>query len=119
MSLLEELNKQGVNVDEGLERVMGDESLYEAMLGMFIDEAGSHPICPEDFDKGDLETLIDRVHLLKGFTGNLAMEPLFTGYTQVLTLLRSGRIKEARAEFGRIPAVQEAIIECIKRYTGA
>ena len=119
MSLFEELSRLGVNVEEGLERVMGDDSLYEAMLGMFIDEAGANPVCLEDFDAGDLETLISRIHLLKGFTGNLAMEPLFTGYTQVLAHLRNGRIGEARAEFERIPAIQEAVTDCIKRYTEA
>lgn len=37
MRLFEELKDLGVDVEEGLERVMDDEPLYEMMLGMFID----------------------------------------------------------------------------------
>ena len=50
MSLFEELKELGVDVDEGLERVMEDESLYEMTLSMFIDSVNNNPIRPEDFD---------------------------------------------------------------------
>ena len=50
MTLLEELKQSGVNVDEGLERVMGDRDLYEMMLGMFVDSVRDNPIALEEFD---------------------------------------------------------------------
>ena len=114
MSLFEELKELGVDVDEGLERVMEDESLYEMTLSMFIDS-----VRPEDFDADNIEEIIRRVHLLKGLSGNLAMTPLFTRYTQVLEFLRDGQREVAKAGFERIPAVQTAIIDCIKRYISA
>lgn len=116
MSLLEELKDLGVNVDEGLERVMDDRELYVMTLGMFIDSVNDNPVSPEDFDGDDLETLIRRVHMLKGLTGNLGMTPLFTKYNQVLELLRNCRPDAAKAGFEGIPPIQSAIIECIKRY---
>ena len=115
MNLFEELKDLGVDVDEGLERVMDDEPLYEMMLGMFIDTVNSNPIEIADFDADDLEALIGRVHTLKGLTGNLEMTPLFTGYMQMLDLLRTDRPGEALKEYERILPVQEAIIDCIKR----
>lgn len=117
MSLFEELKELGVDVDEGLERVVDDEPLYEMMLGMAIDTVNSNPIEMADFDADSLDELIGRVHILKGLTGNLAMTPLFTGYVQMLDLLRNDRPKEAGEEYERILPIQAAIMDCIKRYT--
>lgn len=115
MGLFEELKELGVNVEEGLERVMDDAPLYETMLGMFIDKVNDNQIAMEDFEAEDLDVLISRVHILKGLTGNLAMTPLFTGYLQMLDLLRTGRPREAAKEYERILPVQVTIIECINR----
>ena len=119
MSLTQSLKNMGVNVDEGLDRVMGDTSLYEMMLGMFVDSVRDNPVSLEDFDGADLEDLTKRVHILKGVTGNLAITPLFNGYNQSLVLLREGQAAEAREEFARILPVQTEIIDCIKRFKGA
>lgn len=118
MSLLEELKGLGVNVDEGLDRVMGDNSLYEMMLGMFVDAIETTPISPEEFSGSDLNELIRKVHTLKGTTGNLSLTPLFDGYMEALGLLRSGQPAQARAEFERILPIQERIVDCIKRNMG-
>lgn len=117
MGLLEELKGLGVDVDEGLKRVMGDGSLYEMMLGMFISEADNDPVTAEDFDGADIKELTERVHKLKGITGNLSMNRLFTRYTEVLGLLRAGRPAEARAGFEQLLPLQTEIVDCIKRHT--
>ena len=118
MSLLEELKGFGVNVDEGLDRVMGDNSLYEMMLGMFVDAVAATPISPEEFAGSDLDELIRKVHTLKGTTGNLSLTPLFDGYMETLGLLRNGQPAQARAEFERMLPVQEKIVDCIRRNAG-
>ncbi len=115
MGMIEELKDLGLEVDEGLDRVMGDASLYEMMLGMFLDAVRDNPVSLEDFDKGEVDTVIKRVHTLKGITGNLAITPLFNGYTKSLELLRAGRTKDARAEFERLQPVQAEIVACINR----
>lgn len=119
MSLLEELKSLGVDVDEGLDRVMGDSSLYEMMLGMFIDSVNGNRIHPADFDGEDLVELTERVHMLKGVTGNLSMIPLFTQYTQVLDLLRAGRPQEAKDVFVQFQPVQKEIMDCIVQAAGS
>ena len=119
MAMMEELKGLGVDVDEGMERVMGDADLYEMMLGMFLDSIRDNPVASEDFDGSDLDALIKRVHTLKGITGNLAITPLFDGYTESLGLLRDNRPKEAKAIFARILPVQTDIIACINRYRNA
>ena len=118
MSLTEALKDLGVNVDEGLDRVMGDASLYEMLLGMFLDSVRDNPVSLEQFDSGDLDGLIKTIHMLKGVTGNLALTPLFNGYNQSLVLLREGKAAEAKAEFERLLPVQAKIVECIKEHSG-
>ena len=118
MSLLEELKGLGVNVDEGLGRVMGDASLYEMMLGMFVDAIATTPISLEEFSGSDLEELIRKVHTLKGTTGNLSLTPLFDGYMEALGLLRGNQPAQARAVFERMLPVQDKIVDCIKRNMG-
>lgn len=119
MGLIEELRALGADVDEGLERVMGDSSLYEMMLGMFVDSVRDNPVGLADFDGGDLETVIKRVHLLKGVTGNLALTPLFERYTQVLGLLRNGQTAQAKEGFAGILPLQEKMLDCIRQHKGA
>ena len=109
----EELEKLGVDVDEGLDRVMGDESLYEMMLGMFLDALNESPIELGEFDGAD--PLIRKVHALKGTTGNLSLTPLFNGYVEVLGFLRGNQPEEAKAAMEKIIPVQEKIVECIKQ----
>ncbi len=118
MDLVEELKSLGANTDEGLERVMGDQDLYEMMLGMFLDAIRDNPVSPADFDGDDLDEVIRRVHMLKGTTGNLALTPLFNGYNGALGLLRANQPAQAKAEFERMLPVQEKMLECIRRHQG-
>lgn len=115
MSWKNELEELGVNVEEGLDRVMGDESLYTMMLGLFVDEVKGSPISPEEFDTDNYEDLTKRVHALKGTTGNLSIVPLFEGYTEALGLLRNDKPKEAKAVFERLLPIQSKIVACIEQ----
>ena len=112
MTLLEELKQSGVNVDEGLERVMGDRDLYEMMLVMFVDSVRDNPIALEEFD-GELEPLIQKVHLLKGVTGNLSLTPVYNGYQN------GGQAAAAREDLERLLPIQANLIDCIQRSQSA
>lgn len=115
MKSAESLKALGVNVEEGLDRVMGDEELYGMMLGMFIDMINDANIKLEDFDGSNLDDLIKNVHTLKGTTGNLSLTPLFEGYKETLGLLRDNKPKEAKAVYEKMLSVQSDIIDCIKQ----
>ena len=116
MDLLTELEGLGVNVKEGMERVMDDKDLYTMMLDMFVTAIETTPIQPEDFDGGTLDDLIGKIHTLKGTTGNLSIQPLFTRYTQSLTLLREGKPAEAKAAYQELLPIQGQILECIRKH---
>lgn len=119
MGLLDELESLGVDVKEGLDRVMGDESLYKMMLDMFVSAVQTTPIRVEDFDGQDLEELTGRVHSLKGTSGNLSLLPLFTRYKEILGLLRDGQPKEAKAIYEKMIPIENNIIDCIQRHQDA
>ena len=116
MELLEELNTLGVDTSEGLDRVMEDRELYAMMLGMFLDAVREHDITPDDFDSGDMDALIQKVHTLKGVTGNLALTPLFEGYVETLGLLRAGDAARGKARYENLLPAQATIIDCIRRH---
>lgn len=119
MDYMEELKQLGVDVQEGVDRVVGDESLYQMMLGMFLDVVSSNPIQSEDFDGDVFEELTERVHTLKGAAGNLSILPLFTRYTEILELLRDGRASEAKSVFMKAEPIQKNIVDCIRRNQNA
>lgn len=113
MALLEELRALGADVDEGLERVVGDKDLYVMMLGMFADTAEGTPIALEEFG-GPPEPLIEKVHKLKGAAGNLSLTPVFQGLNRTLELLRGGRAAEAREAYAALLPVQDRVLSCIR-----
>ena len=116
MEYRNELENLGLNVEEGIDRVMGDEDFYETMLGIFVDTVNETKINLEDFKKDNLEDLIGQVHMMKGMTGNLSITPLFEGYMEVLVLLRDNKPKEAGAAMEKLLPIQQKIVECIESH---
>lgn len=113
MSLLEEMKALGVNVDEGLERMMGNASLYERMLGKFtkmIDDADIQP----DFDNNDYVEIIEKTHAIKGASGNLSITPVYEAYTEIVSLLREDKPEQAKEVLKKVLPIQTEIIDCIK-----
>lgn len=67
-------------------------------------------------DGGDIETATRNAHTIKGVTGNLSITPLYTAYTEIVNLLRGGKVEEARKLYVETLPVQEKILEIIKKY---
>lgn len=115
MALLEELRQLGVNVDEALDRMMGNASLYERVLGKFLALIDNSAVSP-DFDGNDYADIIEKAHAIKGATGNLSLTPLHKAYDEIVTLLRADKPEEAREVLKNILPIQEQIYECIKKH---
>lgn len=116
MNLLEELKILGVDVDEAMERFMGNTSLYERMLKKFPDIIISAAIQP-DFDCEDYADIIEKAHAVKGTTGNLSITPLYKAYTEIVSLLRAQQPEQAKVVLVNILPVQMDIIRCIEKHT--
>lgn len=116
MNLFDELRALGVDIDEGMKRLMGNEGLYKRMLGLFVKTLRSQYL-PVDFDASDCTEAIEKAHSIKGTAGNLSITPLYEGYNEVLTLLRTGRPEEARPILEKLIPIQNDIIACIEKYS--
>lgn len=115
MSMIEELKALGVNTDEGIARFVNNAALYEKMVKRFIDSDESIKVM-EFLESGDVETAKANAHNLKGVTGNLSLTPLYLGYSEIMTLLRSDEIAQAKQKLAEVLPVQEQIVACLKKY---
>ena len=115
MTLLEELKTLGVHVDDGLKRVMGNEKLYIKLLGTYVRTVKGQAVQP-DFDSSECKEIIEKVHSIKGTSGNLSITPVYEAYAQILNQLRGGQIEEAREGIRNVLPVQEEILNCIQKH---
>ncbi len=115
MTLLEELKTLGVNVEEGLKRLNGNEKLYTRLFGSFLKTLNANAVTA-DFDSSDYTEIIEKTHTIKGTAGNLSVTPLYETYSEILGLLRSGKPEEAKPLLEKILPVQEEIVQCIERH---
>lgn len=115
MGLMDELKQLGVNVDEAVGRMMGNEAVYQRILGKFPAMLESTALVT-DFDGSSCESVIEKTHALKGTTGNLSLTPLYEAYTKITNLLREGEVEQARELLIEIQPVQEKIVACIRKY---
>lgn len=115
MGMLEELKALGVNTDEGITRFVNNAALYEKMVKRFVDSDASVKVM-EFLEAGDIETAKSNAHNLKGVTGNLSLTPLFQGYSEIMTLLRSDDIAQAKQKLAELLPVQAQIVACIQKY---
>ena len=112
MNLLDELRTLGVDVDDGLKRLMGNEKLYKRLLGSFVKMIGTQAVDP-DFDESD-SVSIEKAHSIKGTAGNLSLTPIYESYSEILNLLRTDKPAEAKAVLAKVLPVQQEIISCIE-----
>lgn len=115
MDLRDELQALGVDVEEALSLLNGNTSLYERLLGNFVELLEELDVQP-DFDGSDYAETLEKVHKLKGVAGNLALTPLYQGYSKVVSLLREDKPEEARKVFKDILPTQAQIVHCIERH---
>jgi len=116
MGLLSELQTVGCNINEGKERMMGNEALYEKLLKKFPSSVFNLEVMPF-IEKDDIQTAISNAHTIKGVTGNLSLTPLFTNYTQIVDLLRANKVEEAKELYIATIPIQQNIVEIIQNYS--
>lgn len=114
MGLLEELKDLGVNVDEGVKRLMGNASLYERMLVKFLEMMKKSPVDP-DFDCNNYDDVIEVAHAIKGSAGNLSITPIYEAYAEVVNLLRANQPEKAKEILKGVQSVQTDILNCIEK----
>ena len=115
MSMVNELRELGVDVEDPLQRFMGNEGLFNRMIKKLPPAVKDLQVV-QHLEAGDYEAALNNAHTLKGVTGNLSIKPLFNAYNEAVNLLRADKPEEAKKKVEEILPVQEQIIACIEKY---
>lgn len=116
MPLIDDIGQLGANIEDALERFMNNAALYERMLKKLPDVLEKSQVKPY-FNLGDYETAEKNAHTLKGVAGNLSLDPLYEGYSGIVSLLREKKITEAGELLEKTLESERPIIECIRKYS--
>jgi HPt (histidine-containing phosphotransfer) domain-containing protein len=102
---VEALKKAGIDYDSGLDRFMGDASLYEMVLGLFLDD-DSIEKAGAALSARDYSSMFEVMHGLKGVAGNEDMTALYKASSELVELLR-GEVRDEAAVAGSFRRVSE------------
>ena len=88
MVTIEVLKEFGANVDEGLERCMGDEDFYLDLIPSALD-VSYYKSVENAIKTKDFRAAFDAAHALKGLLSNLALYPIFQPVEDMTESLRA------------------------------
>ncbi|HIS69629.1 MAG TPA: Hpt domain-containing protein [Candidatus Gallacutalibacter stercoravium] len=109
----ETLSAAGININDGLERFMGNEALLTRFLKRFLEDSNYRTLL-HAVSAGDQKQAMAASHTLKGICGNLSMTALFDLLTQQVQLLRAGDWASACSLMPQISASYQMAVEAIK-----
>lgn len=112
----ERLKAAGMDVDESLGRVLGNEALLERLLAKFADSPQLHQL-EVAFGRGDGQEAIAAAHTLKGVCGNLSMKGLSMLFSRQVELLRAGEFSQAAGLMEQIAPAYQAMVLAIREQT--
>ena len=84
----EKLQAAGINVEEGIHRMGGQESLYERFLNSFLDNPYYQKML-DAMECKDVEAAFQSAHALKGMAGNMSMTELFEAMVPLVEEFRA------------------------------
>ena len=85
---IEDLAEYGANVEEGLNRCVGNEGLYLRLVGQVKDDEHFEAL-ETAIGEGRLDDAFEAAHSLKGSLGNLSLTPLYEPMVEITELLRA------------------------------
>lgn len=93
----EALLRAGVNLDEALDRFMGNEELLVRFLKKFVNDP-SYESLKKAMSGKNYKEAFEASHALKGVCGNLSITRLYELVCKEVELLRGGDVNEEEAE---------------------
>ena len=90
MLTIETLRRAGVNTEEGLRRLMNNETFYLRLVNMALDDAGFGKLS-DAVANSDRKAAFEAAHALKGVLGNLSLTPMYEKVSEMTELLRAGK----------------------------
>ena len=88
MLTIEKLKEYGANVEEGLQRCMGNEDFYIKMVNMMLADNSIDKL-KEAIAENNLDTAFEAAHALKGVAANLSLTPISDPAVEITEFLRN------------------------------
>ena len=112
--LLEKIGQlDGIDINDGLRRMMGKESLYERCLKLFCTQARASKLCEYVLTE-DYENAYKDAHSLKGVTGNLSITVLHDLYAEFVRLYYAKEYSSLAEICAKIAVTQKMFCDVIE-----
>jgi HPt (histidine-containing phosphotransfer) domain-containing protein len=109
----QKLMAAGIDVEGGINRLMGNEEMYENFLQMFIKDDSFQKL-EQAMQAEDYKEAFAQAHTLKGVAGNLSMQRLYETLVPFVDQLRNGvDIPGAVKEFPNVKKLYDETISAI------
>lgn len=110
----EALLRAGINLDEAMERFMGNEELFMRFLKKFSNDT-SYQSLKQAMSEKNYKDAFEAAHALKGVCGNLSIAKLFELVSKETEFLRGGSaVEEAEKCHVEVMAEYERVIAELK-----
>lgn len=107
------LSKAGVNTEEGIRRLNGDEKLYERLLVRFCGGSYYDRLC-RNVNENKVKEAFEDAHGMKGVAGNLSCTRLYEALIPLVEELRSGSMVHARELLEPVKEAYDLLEKTIK-----
>lgn len=108
----EELEAAGVDVEDALARVLGNEALLEQLLQVYARDTSVTELA-RAVEAGDVKGARAAAHALKGVAANLSMTALSDLAARMLELLHAGDLAGARGLMEQVRAAHGRVLAAI------
>lgn len=111
--LMEKLTGGGMNVNDALERFLGNEDLYIKFVKKFLDDPNYNDlIC--SLEKGDYDYAFKCAHTLKGVAANLGFEGILEPLVPLVENLRKNDIDNQEGNINKLREKYQITIKVIE-----
>ena len=110
---LNKLLSLNVNIDETLERFVGNENLYLKCLGKFINDTNYQSL-KASIESNDVTASFEAAHALKGVSANLGLSDLYREVAEITEVFRAQSMDYDKANLERIDLEYQKVISTLK-----
>ena len=102
-NMKQQLEKAGINFKTGMERFLGNETLFVSFLHKFPKDPSFSQLCIY-MENSEVQAAFREAHTLKGVAGNLSLDGLSVLLVPFVERLREEKLEEAKLLF---PSIRE------------
>lgn len=111
------LSSWGADIEGAVRRFAGNEALYEKFLYKFLQDETFDSLS-NAAEQSDTDEAMRAAHTLKGITGNLGLNPLFSLCSDYVNATRAGEPSKLPDLYEKIQISYQAVTQILKENEG-